>query len=518
MIALRNMHNLASAFGACCALLALAVFSSAAWAQAGYVHEVSGNVSIHRVSDRARPAKAGDTFETDTVFRTGTDGKAILKFADGAVVALGADSAMRVGQYRCLASNLRQSSSTVELMKGEMRFVTGLIGEANREGLRIIAGSSAISIQKAGGADFTVAVNPDPQKVGYAVVALGEISVRTPYGPIYRITTGQYVPWRSGRSPSLPMPVAAAPAVVQAAAAALGATLLPTDTRMAVASAACTAVASAARAAVASAARSAAAAEVGPAMAAVAADPRQAGYVDAVSNTVFMQRASGRAVTANAGDMFQAATTFDTGTDGRVVLKFADGQVVVLGPASILGVDQYQFDPSNIKASRSAVDLIDGAMRYSTGVIHTDNHEGVSISAGASVVDILNAGFADFTLIVDTKGQEVGVAAVTAGEIAVHTPYGLIGKIATGETGRWQPGRAPLPPEPLTGAPAAIQAGVAEMAATVFATVLATLPPTAAGPAQAQVPAAATAPAETPIPTIPAVTPGAGGGCSGSRC
>lgn len=570
MIVLENAHKAASAFGACCRacclLLALAAFSSVAWAQAGYVHEVSGTVSIQRVSAKAAPAKVGDTFESDTVFRTGADGKVILKFADGQVVALGVDSALRIGKYRYLADNLRQSISTMEFLRGEMRFVTGLIGAANREGVRITAGNSMIAIQQAGGADFTAAVNPDPQEVGYAVVALGEISVRTPYGPIYRIASGQYVPWRPGHTPPLPLPVAAAPAAVQAAAGWWWATVLPTATPVAVESAARAAVAMA-----------------GPAMAAAGADPGHAGYVDAISNTVFIERAGGRAVTASVGDTFRAGTTFNTGAEGQVVLKFADGQIVVLGPGSILGVEQYQFDPGNIKASRSAVDLVNGAMRYVTGVIHTDNHQGVSISAGASMIDILNTGLADFTLVVNTAEEEVGAATVAAGEIAVHTPYGLIGKIETGQAAPWQPRGGPALPEPLAAAPAAIQTAVAALAAAVlpedapaavefaaraaaaaaaanraqalasadprnaqlraaaqaateranaanaaaaaaaqsvtarlFATLLAALPPAAAGPAQAQVPAAA--PPRASIPAIPAVTPGAGGGCTGSRC
>ncbi len=570
MITARNVHSAASAFGACCILLALAAFSSAAWAQAGYVHEVSGTVSIQRVSAKAVPAKVGDTFESDTVFRTGADGKAILKFADGQVVALGADSALRVGEYRYVARDLRQSSSTLELMKGEMRFVAGLIGAGNREGVHITAGDSMVRIQSPGGADFTVQVNPDPEEVGAAVVALGEISVRTPYGPIYKIEASQYVPWQPGRKPPLPMPIAAAPAVIQAAMAALWTTVVPVNTPVTVASAARMA---------------AVAAATNQAQAAASADPRQAGYVDAVASTVSVRTASGNTASANVGDTFEAGTTFNTGTDGRLVLKFADGQVVVLGPGSILGVDQYRFDPRDLKASRTAVDLANGVMRYVTGVIHAENDAGVSISAGASLIDILNAGLADFTVMVNTRDQEVGVLAVAAGEISVHTPYGPISKIETGQAAPWQPGGAPPLPEPLAAAAAGVQAAMAAVAATalpdntpvvvasaahaaaavaaasraeavananpgnaqlraaaqaaadqantasqaavaaaqavaatVFASTLAALPATAAGPAQAQVPPAAPA-LPLPIALItPTVTPGGGGKCVGSRC
>ena len=585
MIFPSSVRKAASAFAACCALIAVALFSSAPWAQSrdglrdtpsanpcqgGYVHSVSGLVSEQAAGAKALGAKAGDIFESDTIFRTGSDGKVILKFADGEIVALAPNSAVRIGRYCYLPDSLRQSSSTIELIMGEMRFVTGAIGVSNREGLHIFAGNSTISVLSPGGADFTVTVNPDPEDVGAAVVALGEISVRTPYGPISKIAAGQYAPWQPGRSPSLPIPFAAAPAVVQAAVAALWAIVLPANTPVALASAARIAGAIAAPV---------------QAPAAATADPRLAGYVQAISNTVSMQTTVAKA-TANVGTTFGAGTTFDTGTDGRVVLKFADGQLVVLGPSSVLAVDQYQFDPGNIKASKSSIELVNGAMRYITGVIHAENREGLSISAGASIVDILNAGPADFVVVVDTKDQEVGVARVTIGEISVHTPYGPIDKIKIDQSSLWGPRKTPTSPIPVATSLAVVEAAVAlqlsglpdnapvavapaataaaavaeanraqaaadanpsnarlqaaaraamevadsatlaatvaaeAIAAKIIATELEALPPMAAGTALAQVPAGATAlpPRLVPIAPLP-VTPGAGGGgCTGSPC
>ena len=47
------------ALAACCALLVLAAYSSAAAAQVGYVHEISGLVSIKKTAGKAVTAKAG---------------------------------------------------------------------------------------------------------------------------------------------------------------------------------------------------------------------------------------------------------------------------------------------------------------------------------------------------------------------------------------------------------------------------------------------------------------------------
>jgi len=266
MNATRNVHSgAASAFGACCVLIAFAAFSSAAWPQAGYLHKVSGLVSVQRQAGKVEAAKAGDKFDANTVYRAGADGALMLKFADGQVVALGANSALRVDQYHYDPASRSQNRSTIEMMQGEMRFVAGLIGAANSEGVRVIAGNTVINISP-GGADFSVGVTPGAQEAGYIAVALGEISARTPSGDIGKISAGQYAPWQPGRTPALPVPLAAAPATIQASVAALWAAILPASTPVEVASAARTAATVAA---------------LGPAMASVGVDARLAAEAEA---------------------------------------------------------------------------------------------------------------------------------------------------------------------------------------------------------------------------------------------
>jgi len=73
--------------------------------------------------------------------------------------------------------------------------------------------------------------------------------------------------------------------------------------------------------------------------------------------------------------------------------------------------------------------------------IANENPRGVRITAGESLVSILNVGGVDFTVDVNTKkADEFGFAMVTVGEISVHTPYGQIRRIAEQQTVPW--GRA----------------------------------------------------------------------------
>lgn len=575
MSTLRATLRIASTAAACGVLLGLNAFSSAAWAQSGkeqrgtpaagsacqggYVHGASGLFSIQRSTAKLTASKAGDLFEKDTVLRTGPGELATLKFADGQVVALGSDSALRIDRYCYLPNDLAQSAARMELVKGQVRVIAGLIGVSHPRNLHIAVGDSMVRIQKTGGADFVVSVNSYPQEASYAVVQSGEISVRTPNGHIIAIATGQYVPWQPDGSPPPAIPFAAAPAVTQAGIGDLLAAVLPNNSPVVVATAARTASALAASAQERS----------GP-----TDDRPLAGYVQAISNTVDIKPGSGSAAAANVGSTFEAGTTLSTGKDSRAVLHFADGQVVILGPGSVLAVDQYQFDPANVKTSKLSLALTDGAMRFIGGAIQSENREGVSISAGASIVDILNTGPADFTVAVNTRNQEVGVARVTLGEISVHTPYGPIDKIKIDQSNLWGVGKKPVEVASalalvqaavalqLSGLPENTPVAVADAAAAAVAVaqanqaqaaananpqntrlaaeakaaaelaslatkeaaaasevvsskvvtaLLDTLPATAAGTALAQ---AATTPAPPPavVPTVPAVTPGAGGG------
>jgi hypothetical protein len=562
----------------------LAAISCTAWAQssgdarersgnastcgpAGYVHAVSGVTTVQRGSIKPAPARIGDLFEANAVFRNGPNDKVTLKFADGQVVVLGADSALRIVRYCYVPNNLRLSTSTIELMRGEMRFATGIIGATYREGIHVGAGNALVSIQSPGGADFTVLVSPDRQEAGAVAVAHGKVSVRTQQGPNYTVEAGQYVPWLAGRTPAAALPVAAAPAVIQAAVSDLWATVVPASNPVAVAPAARTAVVVAA---------------AGVASGGMNSDPKPAGYVAALTNSADIQ-AAGKTITTRVGTTIEAGATFNTGNDGRAVLKFADGQLVILGPGSALRIEQYQFDPCDPGSSKSTINLTEGAMRYVSGNIHAENSEAVRITAGASTISMPSAAPADFTVAVNTRGQEVGVARVALGEISVRTPYGTINRVATDQSNTWGPRKTPASPVPMEQEQGVVQAAVklqqsglpdntpvavsaaaraaaalaaasrAEAAAnadpanarlqeaaqeageqatmaiqaanaasqavavTALACTLQELPATAAGPAPAALAAAPPLPSP-PALTLPPVTPGAGGGCTGSKC
>ncbi len=449
-------------------MLALIASSSAAWAQVGYVHEVSGTVSMQTASGTAA-AKAGDKFEPNSTFRTEAGAMLVLKFTDGQVIALSADSALRVGHYRFESNNAMQSASTIELMTGENRFVAGVIGSDSREGVRIIAGQSTISILKSGGADFIIRIKAQPEEYGAAVVAVGEIGVRTPYGPIARIKASQYVPWQPGRLPSLPVGLAVAPASVQTRVAGLLALVLPANRPVEIESAARMASAVAADRRVRATTRADAPAPTDTASARLRVGGPSGGpigYVHAASGDVSMQKPLSGTARPMIGDVFGSNTAFATGLDGKMTLKFADGQVVVLGLDSKVRIGEYSFDTNKIGLSNSEITLAQGEMRLITGIIGADNRRGLQVNAGETTVSIVKPGGADFTVVVDTLREEVGAVAVANGDVSLRTPYYPIARVSAGQFAPWQPGRLVPLPAPISAAPAVVQAAVAPLLET----------------------------------------------------
>jgi hypothetical protein len=232
-------------------LMVMVLFAADAWPQAGYIHASSGPVMIQSASGVPVALAVGDRIEPGAVILTGDAGGTVIQFADGMVVSLSGNSSLRISQYQFDPKNVAASRVSVELLDGGMRFVGGVIAAQNREALRVSVGAFTIAVQAAGGLDFSSAIDAKAAP-GSVVVAVttGEIALRTPSGAVTAIGSNQVVSQRSGQPPSSPIPLAAAPAAIQAEMTALRSVALPNNAPVAIdtAARAATAVASAQRA------------------------------------------------------------------------------------------------------------------------------------------------------------------------------------------------------------------------------------------------------------------------------
>lgn len=232
-------------------LMVMVSLADDAWAQAGYIHASPGPVMIQSASGAPVALKVGDRIVPGSAIRTGDAGGTVLKFADGQVISLSRNSSLRISQYQFDPKNVKASRASVELLDGGMRFVAGVIAAENREALRVSVGTYTIAVRVPGGLDFSSVIDAKaaPDSVVVAITA-GDIALRTPSGAVTAIGSNQVMSLRSGQPFPSPIPLAAAPAVIQAQMAALRSVALPNNAPVAVdaAARAAAAVASAERA------------------------------------------------------------------------------------------------------------------------------------------------------------------------------------------------------------------------------------------------------------------------------
>ena len=138
----------------------------------GIVMELTGNVTAQIAKGGVCPVSKGQTVVSDTVITTGEKSTVVLRFADGQGVSLQENSTFHVQQYVFDQANAAKSNIVFALLKGGARFVTGLIGQKNKEAIKISAGTTTIGIR---GTAFTVAIMANGTVVG--TVTSGSITI-----------------------------------------------------------------------------------------------------------------------------------------------------------------------------------------------------------------------------------------------------------------------------------------------------------------------------------------------------
>jgi len=187
----------------------LALCAGQAFAQAAYVHDMTGTATATTGSTQ-RNLKIGDLIESGSTIGTGDKSTAVIKFEDGQVMALSERSSFRIVDYRYNKQNVSQSSAAFNLLQGGLRFISGVIGSTNRNNFRMTAGTATIGIR---GTDGVIQFNSVTQAVVVAVL-VGAINMNTPQGE-QTIGLGTFSSYVTGQSPTVPQPTAQATAAVQ---------------------------------------------------------------------------------------------------------------------------------------------------------------------------------------------------------------------------------------------------------------------------------------------------------------
>ena len=146
-------------------LLALFSFMASAGlvlAQVATVFELTGTATAAAAVATGSPAAAlrtlrqGDRINQGDSIVTGAKSSIVLRFLDGQVVSLAANSTFAVTAYTYNAVNPAQSNVLLSLINGGMRAVTGLIGKARPQAVAYRAAGATVGIR---GTDISIAVS-----------------------------------------------------------------------------------------------------------------------------------------------------------------------------------------------------------------------------------------------------------------------------------------------------------------------------------------------------------------------
>lgn len=161
----------------------------AAFAQVAVVSDVTGAATATAGTAPGAPAAAartlrkGDSVNQGDSINTRENTTMVLRFDDGQIVALTANSSFKIDNYTYNRAEPAKSNILFSLLDGGMRAITGLIGKAKPEQVAYRAGNATIGIR---GTDVAVAVSGQRATVvvnsGSLVFTWGGRTIRIPAG------------------------------------------------------------------------------------------------------------------------------------------------------------------------------------------------------------------------------------------------------------------------------------------------------------------------------------------------
>jgi hypothetical protein len=128
----------------------LAMASGELVAAAARVDFVYGNVTVAGLDGREQPLLRGAELDNGDTVRT-SEGRAQLRFTDGAYVSLQPQSEFAIRDYRFDGRTDGTERGFFGLLKGAMRAVTGLVGRVNRDQYQVTTPTATIGIRGTGG-------------------------------------------------------------------------------------------------------------------------------------------------------------------------------------------------------------------------------------------------------------------------------------------------------------------------------------------------------------------------------
>ena len=192
-------------------LMALAaVYPLTVHSAAGVAQFTVGDVNVRR-GNAAVPLTKGQPIESGDSVVTGGASQAQIRFTDGGLVSLAPNTQFNITNYANV-DDPGKDSFAVNLLRGGMRAITGLIGKRNRENYKVTTSTATIGIR---GSGFSANYNSDgslnvagEQDTIQVCTQAGCVDLTV--GEIVRVTSADSVPTRTNLRTNLP-PLAISP-------------------------------------------------------------------------------------------------------------------------------------------------------------------------------------------------------------------------------------------------------------------------------------------------------------------
>jgi hypothetical protein len=147
----------------------------------GVFQSVSGDVRAGSSSGSLAAISPNARITEGTTVTTGANGRATMRLDDGHTVVLGANSEFKLQAYKFDRSSPASGNIAIQLLKGALRSVSGLIGGKNPGQFALSTATATIGIR---GTDFSVAlVNPAYISVVDGLVFVTNEAGTLPIGP-----------------------------------------------------------------------------------------------------------------------------------------------------------------------------------------------------------------------------------------------------------------------------------------------------------------------------------------------
>ncbi len=181
----------------------------------------------------------------------------------------------------------------------------------------------------------------------------------------------------------------------------------------------------------------------------------QAAYVHDMTGTAVATTGTGAGTTQRAlkiGDTVETGSTISTGDKSTAVVKFEDGQVMALSEKTSFRIVDYRFNKQRVSDSSAVFTLLQGGLRFISGVIGATNRNSFRMNVGTATIGIRGT---DGIVTYDSVAQAI-IATVNAGALEMATPQGTQA-IGVGTFSSVSQGQGPTVPQPTSQATAAVQ-------------------------------------------------------------